>query len=147
MWRICDADQEQRRARSVLVWPELARGSRVVATMIVCSLATGVAGVVTQSASASAIILNRAVVEASPSLTIRTGPSTAYQPVGSASYGTTFGVWCVEYGAAVAGPWGTTTIWDFGNIAGVGGFVSDAWVYTGTMAATAPACNTDGRNL
>lgn len=46
-------------------------------------------------------------------------------------------------GTSVTGPWGTTATWDKINLQGGGvGYLSDAWVYTGSNGLVAPPCNT-----
>lgn len=83
-------------ARRRSIWSR--RGaSRLGVAMVGSALATAVAGVAAQSASATAIFVRQGTVTASPSLTIRTGLSTGYQAIGSVPYGATFGVYCVEY--------------------------------------------------
>jgi hypothetical protein len=44
---------------------------------------------------------------------------------------------CYETGTTVAGPYGSENIWDRLNS---GGFVSDAWIYTGNNNAVVPQC-------
>lgn len=47
---------------------------------------------------------------------------------------------CVAQGNPVTGPFGTTTIWDRVTYNGKTGYVTDAFVYTGTDLPVAPAC-------
>ncbi len=47
---------------------------------------------------------------------------------------------CTATGNSVVGPYGASTVWDRTSFNGMTGFVADAWVYTGTDAATAAPC-------
>ena len=47
---------------------------------------------------------------------------------------------CTTQGQGVAGPWGTSKVWDRTSYAGHSGFVPDAWVYTATAKPVAHAC-------
>lgn len=67
-------------------------------------------------------------------LTIRSGPGTSYSSVGSLADGTKVWIYKQAYGTQVTGTYGTTTIWDY-----IGsGWVSDAYIYTGTDGLVAP---------
>lgn len=69
-------------------------------------------------------------------LTIRSGPSTSYAAVGSVADGTTVTITCQTHGETITGTYGTTSLWD--KISG--GYVSDAYVYTGSDLQIAPSC-------
>jgi hypothetical protein len=70
------------------------------------------------------------------SLTVRSGPSTTSTAVGSVADGATVSISCQKNGTSVTGTYGTTTLWDFiGN-----GYVSDAFVSTGSDGQVAPTC-------
>jgi surface antigen len=74
---------------------------------------------------------------AGATLTVRSGPGTGYQVVGSVKRGTTVNIVCQAYGSSVTGRYGTTRIWDkIGN----GRFVSDAYVDTGSDGLVAKKC-------
>ena len=47
---------------------------------------------------------------------------------------------CVTYANYVTGPYGTTNIWDRTTYNGKVGFVTDAWVYTGTNGPVTGNC-------
>lgn len=70
-------------------------------------------------------------------LTVRSGPSTGSSAVGSVADGAKINITCQKNGTSVTGTYGTTTLWDFiGN-----GYVSDAYVLTGSDGQVAPTCN------
>ncbi|MEI2779625.1 MAG: hypothetical protein V9G19_27440 [Tetrasphaera sp.] len=82
---------------------------------------------------------------ASPCLNLRTGPSSGYGVLACIPVNTYISIDCTITGAAVSGPYGTTTLWDHTSYAGKSGYVSDAWVYTGTANPVAPTCGTSSR--
>ncbi len=69
-------------------------------------------------------------------LTIRSGPGTGFASVGSLADGARVTITCQKQGQKVTGTFGTSTLWD--KVAG--GYVSDAYVYTGTDGRVAPNC-------
>jgi hypothetical protein len=70
------------------------------------------------------------------SLTVRSGPSTGASAVGSVPDGANVTITCQKHGTQVTGTYGTTTLWDFiGN-----GYISDAYVSTGSDGQVAPTC-------
>lgn len=73
---------------------------------------------------------------AGPSLTIRSGPSTGATAVGSVADGAKVTITCQKHGSSVTGTYGTTTLWDFIGT----GYVSDAYVSTGSDGQVAPTC-------
>lgn len=79
-------------------------------------------------------------VLASPCLNFRSGPGAANPLIGCIPQNTIIPIQCTAQGNAVTGPYGTETIWDRTSYGGKTGFVSDAWVYTGTNNAVAPSC-------
>ena len=73
---------------------------------------------------------------AGPPLTVRSAPSTSAGSVGSVADGAVVQISCQKHGTQVTGTYGTTTLWDFiGN-----GYVSDAYVKTGSDGQVAPTC-------
>ncbi|MEV7864508.1 SH3 domain-containing protein [Streptomyces sp. NPDC088124] len=68
---------------------------------------------------------------------VRSGPGTNYQLVRVLQYGASVPINCQKPGERIAGPYGTTNLWD--NIAN-GEFISDAYVYTGSSGYVAPRC-------
>jgi len=69
-------------------------------------------------------------------LTIRSGPSTSYAAVGSVADGATVTILCQRRGQTITGTYGTTDLWDYLG----SGYVSDAYVYTGSDGQVAPTC-------
>lgn len=69
-------------------------------------------------------------------LTVRSGPSTSYASVGSVADGARVTILCQTRGQTITGTYGTTDLWDF-----IGsGYISDAYVYTGSDGQVAPTC-------
>jgi len=71
------------------------------------------------------------------SLTIRSGPSTGDSAVGSLADGSAVTISCQTDGESVTGTYGTTSTWDKVTSSG---YVSDAYVYTGSDGRVAPDC-------
>lgn len=70
------------------------------------------------------------------SLTVRAEPSTSSAAVGSVADGQKVTITCQVKGTSVTGTYGTSTLWDF-----IGsGYVSDAYVSTGSDGQVAPTC-------
>jgi len=76
----------------------------------------------------------------SPCLNFRAGPGGSTSLIGCIPQHTTIVIQCTAQGNAVTGPYGTETVWDRTSYDGLEGFVSDAWVFTGSNSAVAPAC-------
>jgi cell wall-associated NlpC family hydrolase len=72
-----------------------------------------------------------------PALTVRAQPTAASDAVGKRSDGATVTIVCQTYGQRVTGTYGTTNIWD--RIKS-GGYVSDAYIRTGSDGLVAPLC-------
>jgi uncharacterized protein YraI len=68
---------------------------------------------------------------------VRSGPGTNHAIVRSLAVGTSVPINCQTPGTNVAGPYGTSNIWD--NIAN-GQFISDAYVKTGSDGYVAVRC-------
>jgi len=71
-----------------------------------------------------------------PSLTVRSGPSTSSTAVGSVADGEKVKITCQKQGTSVTGTYGTSTLWDYIGT----GYVSDAYIYTGSDGQVAPTC-------
>ena len=71
-------------------------------------------------------------------LNVRSGPGTSYGVVRVLAEGAKVPIFCQSPGTTVAGPYGTTNIWD--NIDS-GEFVSDAFVKTGSDGYIRPRCS------
>lgn len=70
-------------------------------------------------------------------LNVRSGPGTSYSVVRQVADGQTVTITCQERGEMVTGTYGTTSLWD--KLSG-GGYVSDAYIYTGSDGQVAPTC-------
>jgi hypothetical protein len=70
-------------------------------------------------------------------LYVRSGPGTSYSAIGELARGTVVSFNCYAVGTAVTGPYGTETAWDKLDS---GGYVSDAWIFTGNNSAVVPQC-------
>lgn len=69
-------------------------------------------------------------------LTVRATASTSGAAVGSVNDGATVSITCQKKGTSVTGTYGTTTLWDFIGT----GYVSDAYISTGSDGQVAPTC-------
>jgi uncharacterized protein YraI len=70
-------------------------------------------------------------------LNVRSGPGTNFSIVRVLTEGSKVPIYCQTPGTAVAGPYGTSNIWD--NIS-YGQYVSDAYVQTGSDGYVADRC-------
>ena len=78
----------------------------------------------------------------SPCLDLHSAPGHSTTVIGCLPNGTLITLQCTAQASSVTGKYGTTTIWDRTSYAGKTGYVTDAYVYTGTNGAAAPACTT-----
>ena len=69
-------------------------------------------------------------------LTIRAGASTSTRAVGSVADGAQVRIRCQKRGQSISGTYGTSTLWDYIGT----GYVSDAYVSTGSDGQVAPTC-------
>lgn len=83
----------------------------------------------------SAGVVGRVNTRGAP-LTVRSGPGAGHQAVGSVADGATVRITCQVRGASVTGTYGTSTLWDRVGA----GYVSDAYVSTGSDGQVAPTC-------
>lgn len=67
---------------------------------------------------------------------VRAGAGTGFAIVGSAADGASVRITCQRRGTTVSGPFGRTDLWDKTG----SGYVSDAYVYTGSDGRVAPDC-------
>lgn len=72
-------------------------------------------------------------------LNVRATPSTSGTIVGTLADGASISIDCQTYGSTVTGTYGTTDIWD--HVPAKSGYVSDAYVYTGSDTLVAPLCS------
>ncbi|QTR04767.1 peptidoglycan DD-metalloendopeptidase family protein [Saccharothrix algeriensis] len=69
-------------------------------------------------------------------VTVRSGPGSNHPAVGSVAAGSSVTIRCQAVGSSVTGKYGTTNLWDrIGS-----GYISDAYVYTGSDGRVAPSC-------
>ena len=79
---------------------------------------------------------NGTVRTSGAALTVRSGPGTGYAAVGSLPNRSSVRIRCHAAGSRVRGTYGSSTLWDrVGD-----GYVSDAYVYTGSDGRVAPWC-------
>jgi uncharacterized protein YraI len=71
-------------------------------------------------------------------VTVRSAPSTSAGAVGSVADGTAVVIDCQASGDTVTGKYGTTSVWD--HVASAGGYITDAYVFTGSDGRVAPDC-------
>lgn len=109
---------------------------RPLHTVLVCLLAALGLSLFGIAAPANAAT-NGTVATDGDRLNTRSGPGTSYPVNGSLASGATVTIVCTATGTPVAGPWGTTSVWDKLS---TGVWVADAWIYTGTNSATEPTC-------
>ena len=91
------------------------------------------AGGTTGGGSAS---VSGTVNTAGAALTVRAKPSTDAASVGTVADGQKVTITCQINGSTVTGTYGTTSLWDFIGT----GYVSDAYVNTGSDGQVAPTC-------
>jgi|HubBroStandDraft_1064217.scaffolds.fasta_scaffold12002_3 hypothetical protein len=72
------------------------------------------------------------------------GPDGTSPQIGCVPAGTTLTIDCVLNGQSVTGPYGSETTWDHTSYSGQAGFVSDAWIYTGSNSPVAGSCGGNG---
>ncbi|MGW6458841.1 SH3 domain-containing protein [Streptomyces sp. NPDC055078] len=90
------------------------------------------------SADAIATAATRYPVAPGYRLNVRSGPGTGYRLVRVLPLGARVPINCQQPGEWIAGPYGTTNLWD--NIAS-GEFVSDAYVLTGSDGYVTVRCS------
>jgi uncharacterized protein YraI len=110
--------------------------TKIISTILGC--AVGVPCAMAIAAPAANAATGR-VITSGVNLTVRSGPGPSYNEIGKLAPGTVVSFGCYEQGAAETGPYGTETIWDHLDS---GGFVSDAWIYTGSNSTVVPECST-----
>ena len=107
--------------------------------------AVAVAGLTLSPATANAANATATVNSNGVPLTVRAGPTSAHAATGSLAHGSSVGLDCWASGTAIAGPNGTTSIW---YRTANGGYVTDAFLLTGSNDPVTPACAAGGdRNV
>lgn len=81
-------------------------------------------------------------VIAQPCLNLRSSPSSSASVLTCIPYNKTITISCTMSGSSMTGPYGTTKLWDKTTWSGKTGYVTDAYVYTGTNGAVASTCVT-----
>ena len=96
-----------------------------------------VAGAIALAGATPALAASGTVhTDSGAALTVRATPSTSGSSVGSIADGTAVTISCQTNGSTVDGKYGTSDIWDkVGD-----GYISDAYVYTGSDGRVAPDC-------
>ena len=112
---------------------------RRVALGMLASFALTVVGLIGYGAPAYASGPGQIIIQ--PCLNLRQGPSGQSALIGCVPYHTNITIDCTATGNVVHGPYGATTLWDHTTYQGYEGYVSDAWVYTGTSGPVAGQCD------
>ena len=106
---------------------------------------------VTMAVAVSTVLLAPAASASSPTgtvhtsgspLALRSSPSTSAGKLRDVASGTRITISCQATGSSVSGKYGTSRIWDKTTVGGKTGYVSDAYVYTGSDGRVAPNCST-----
>lgn len=104
-------------------------------TTVLCALV--VTGGSALAAGEAAAASGKVITGSGYTLKIRSAPSATAPIVGELRNGNQITIECQTTGTPVKGDYGTTTLWD--RIPGRG-YVSDAWIYTGTNGRVAGEC-------
>ncbi|SFA92065.1 SH3 domain-containing protein [Amycolatopsis marina] len=78
------------------------------------------------------------ITTAGDPLNVRRAPTTSSTVVGTVNNGTEVSIDCQTQGTRVSGRLGTTSLWDY--VPSLNGYVSDAYVRTGSDGQVAPSC-------
>jgi uncharacterized protein YraI len=111
--------------------------TRRVALKTIAVLASTAAFLLVSTLPAAAAAMGTVQTAGDP-LTVRRAPSTAATAVSSVANGKSVSIDCQTTGTSVAGPLGTTTLWDY--IPASGGYISDSYVQTGSDQRIAEDC-------
>lgn len=114
------------------------RPSGRTATLIACALVATLLEVV---AAAPAYAASGRVL-AQPDINVRAFPAGTSALIAHIPYNKTVTINCTTRGTSVTGPYGASRIWDNVTYKGVTGYVSDAFMFTGSANAVAPDCST-----
>jgi uncharacterized protein YraI len=101
------------------------------------SVTAGVVAAVVLGAAGVANAATGTVNTSGSALTVRAAPGTGYDAWTSVADGASVSILCQTTGSSVTGTYGTSNIWD---MIGNGGFVSDAYVYTGSDGTVTHGC-------
>lgn len=92
-------------------------------------------GVVVGGAAAATAAVGHVRTQSTP-LTVRSGPGTGFEAVGSVAKGARLEIVCQTKGTRVSGPYGATSVW---NKIGEGRYVADAYTSSPEKAPTCSA--------
>ncbi|MFT4232294.1 MAG: SH3 domain-containing protein [Leucobacter sp.] len=92
-------------------------------------------------ASAAEAATGTGRVIADPCLNLRQSASSSAAVLGCIPKNTTVTIQCTASGSSMTGPYGATKIWDKVTWNGKTGYVTDAYIYTGTNSAVASGCS------
>jgi uncharacterized protein YraI len=95
-------------------------------------------GVLVLATGSPAFAASGTVNTAGSPLTVRAAPGAGFDAYSSVADGAGVTILCQTSGSSVTGTYGTSSIWD---MIGSGGFIADAYVYTGSDGRVAPACD------
>jgi hypothetical protein len=108
----------------------------VIGTILL--IAIGLA--ITTSATPALAATGQVITTEGDVLHVWNSPTQPHSVVGTLNEGTTVSFSCYAEGDAVAGPYGTEKIWDRLDSPYAGGWVSDAWIRTGSSNPVVPRC-------
>jgi GH24 family phage-related lysozyme (muramidase)/uncharacterized protein YraI len=114
--------------------PTRTSGRAIAGLVTVAVLMSGLLGISTAQASTAA---PGTVHTAGPSLTVRSGPSSAKSALRQLRNGTSVHISCQTSGTSEKGTYGTSRLWDKLS---TGGYVADVFIYTGSDGRVAPDC-------
>jgi hypothetical protein len=114
---------------------------RTLCVMMVAIAALVIGGEPAHANCCGSVSVVLAPVMAPGGVNIRSGPGTGYNVVGTLGYGQYAAIHCTTTGEWIQGPAGWTNIWDYSSTnSGAWGYITDAWLYTGTNDPVEPAC-------
>jgi len=111
--------------------------TRRAALKAIAVLASTSAFLLVSSLPAAAAAMGTVQTAGDP-LTVRRAPSTSATAVSTAANGKSVSIDCQTVGTSVTGTFGTSTLWDY--VPALGGYVSDAYVQTGSDQRVAEDC-------
>jgi surface antigen len=116
------------------------RGRALSAAVLAAALVAAIA--VALGVAPSALAATGTVSWTNSCLNVRTGPGSGYSAITCLSDGTVVNIDCQTTGDSVTGPYGSTNVWD--HLPDYGGYVTDAYVETGSNGYVAPQCGSSG---
>ena len=113
----------------------LTRATRIPLALAAGALTLTGAGVL--AAGEAGAVTGKVITGDGYTLSVRSAPHSSAPEIAKLRNGETITIECQTTGDAVTGDYGTLTTWD--RLPG-GGYVADAWIYTGTNGRVAPEC-------